>query len=326
MIKAGIYRVSQLKRCSTLSSLNHKRNISITLYDQVQDEPDADVFSERILCSFVDERGIYKRTYNHRFEGFDSLVLNQLKKACAHNEPWTLQDLGVSDGRTAVEFFEKLAGAFAKVRYIASDANVAFYVLENRHGTVTINREGRIFEVVWPPFVFNTIGRESYKYPINHLARFMAQVLVVSPLLREHRAGKAHPKQLILVAKRVLNLARSDSRFVITEHDLLQPFKEQARAIRVMNVLNPPCFSEPEFSTVINHIYAGLSDGGLFITGSNQIPGTMVHGAIYKKTATGFQNLQETGNGCPIKHIIAGFRRPARAVAVERFSAVVPIQ
>ena len=93
---------------------------------------------------------------------------------------------------------------------------------------------------------------------------------------------------------------------MLQQHDLLQAFKEQTQIniMRVMNVLNPSYFSKNELSIIINNIYVALTMDGLFITGSNQNPGSIVDGGIYQKTIKGFKQLAISGNGSSVATLI----------------------
>jgi chemotaxis methyl-accepting protein methylase len=71
-----------------------------------------------------------------------------------------------------------------------------------------------------------------------------------------------------------------------------------------MNVLNNSYFSNQELHTILKHIHNGLLEGGVFIVGSNQESGTVVHGGIYKKTDKGFLKIAESGNGAAIHEIL----------------------
>lgn len=305
MIKTGIYNLQDIKSAGTTTFRKELKNVSITLYEDIQDQSNADDLAERILLLFSDERSAYKRTYVKRFEEFDSIVIKYLRGRFKNADPLTFHDVGVSDGRTALNFFEKIVSDFPHIQYTASDYNPKVYVLEKGKCKVTLSHTGRVLEILQPPFVFNTIKRDSIRhYPLNHLIRFVVQFLVVSPLVKKYESGKINAKELMLFAPQVLKAAKSDSRFIATQHDLLQAFKEQVHAIRAMNVLNPSYFSEKEFSKILKHIHDGLKEDGILITGSNEEAGTIVHGGIYKKTRNSFQKIEHSGEGSPIERFI----------------------
>ena len=79
MFKTGITHIRDIHSKGLTPFRKTFKNVSITLYDQILNEPDAEVLAERILLLFADERGAYKRTYARRFKQFDGVVLNFLK-------------------------------------------------------------------------------------------------------------------------------------------------------------------------------------------------------------------------------------------------------
>ncbi len=309
MIKTGIYKLSQIREYSKFKGLfGGEKKLSITLYEQILDKPNVDELAERILLLFADERGAYKRTYTKRFEEFDAVVLDLLKQYFNSELSLLIQDVGVSDGRTSVDFFTKISKVFPNLKFIASDYNPKVYILERKNFKITISHTGKILEIVWPPFVFNIIKRDSYRhYPLNHIIRFIVEKFMVPPLLRAYKLGKVKAKELLLFSPAVLNLAKQDRRFNLSQHDLLSSFKDQSCVIRAMNVLNPSYFKKEEFNHVLKNIYSGLLEGGILITGSNQEAGSLVHGGIYRKMNNCFEKLWQSGDGSPVEHQILQF-------------------
>ncbi len=307
MITNGIHHRSQITKDLKLKDFfGVDKRISITLYDQILDLPNAEDLAERILLLFSDERGAYKRTYRKRFEEFDKVVLTLIEKNL--KGPLLFQDVGISDGRTAADFFEKGAQLFQKIIYTASDYNPKVYVIEKRTVKTTLSQTGKVLEIVWPPFVFN-LSRPDRYYPLNTVIRWFIQFFKVNPLIAAYKAGKVKAKELLLFCPAALNLAKKDPRFILEQHDLLKPFKEQSHIIRAMNVLNTTYFSKPEFEKVITYIHDGLLANGLFITGSNQDAGSLVHGGVYQKTTQGFEKLWQSGEGSPIDEMIMDFSK-----------------
>jgi hypothetical protein len=305
MIKTGITKLNQLSNDKTFFR-NELKNVSITLYDQTLNISDGDQLAERILLLFSDERGAYKRTYQKRFEVFDLAVIKVLNELPS---PQTFHDCGVSDGRTALDFFEKMAMDFPKISYFASDYNPSVFVLEKGQLKVTLSHTGKILEILFPPFVFNKIKRDSFRhYPLNHLILFCIEKLMVNNLLKGYQQGLVKAKELLLFAPKVLQKAQTDKRLQLGQHDLLQPFKEPACIIRAMNVLNPSYFSETEFAQVIRNLYEGLRENGLLITGSNQEAGTIVNGGIYQKKGSVFTKIFNSGEGAPIESLLLNFK------------------
>jgi hypothetical protein len=310
MIKRGIHNILQLEKPDNFKGLfGGEKKLSITLYDQIINHSQADELAERILLHFADERGAYKRTYAKRFEDFDHEVLNLLNQHLKSQENLVIQDVAVSDGRTAGDFFAKLIQYFPNVTYCASDYNPKVYVLEKERTKVTLSHMGKILEIVWPPFVFNTIKRDSYRhYPLNYFVRLFVQSMIVRPLLQAYQAGEVKARELFLFAPKIMVLAQNDKRFHLLQYDLLTPFSNQSHIIRAMNVLNLSYFSEKQFTDVLSHIYLGLYENGLLITGSNQEAGSIVHGGVYQKTQSGFEIIWQSGMGPPIEKKLLEFK------------------
>lgn len=308
MLKTGVGSVSNILKNDKTLFRKELKNVSITLYDQAVDEPNASELTERILLMFADGRGAYKRTYAKRFEVFDNFVIEYLTPAFPEDECLKVHDAGVSDGRTAIDFFEKISQCFPNVKYAASDYDPKVYVLENGKCKVTLNSFGKVLEITFPPFVFNMIKRDSYKYyPLNHLLRIILHYFYCVPLLNKYKRGLIKAKEIMLYAPKVLQCMQNNRSFCLEQHNLLTPFKEQVNIIRAMNVLNVSYFSEVEFKTIIKNIYNGLLDGGYFITGSNQESDSLVHGTVYQKTNGRFQSVCKSGDGSPMQAIIENF-------------------
>lgn len=309
MIKTGLYKLSQLENKNTTFFRKELKNVSITLYDQILNETQSEALAERILLLFSDERGAYKRMYQKRFETFDTQILQVLHSIFFSSNTLSFHDVGVSDGRTALDFFEKLSLVFPETSYLASDYNPSVYVIEKGKLKVTLSRTGKILEILFPPFVFNKIKRDSLRhYPLNHCIRLCVEKFFVTSLLRQYQKGYVKAKQLLLFSPNVLAYAQKDGRFTLGQHDLLKPFRQPVDVIRAMNVLNLSYFCELEFKKVIHNLYQGLKDNGVLITGSNQEAGTLVHGAIYKKCAHGFERIFQSGDGSQVHSMILDFR------------------
>jgi chemotaxis methyl-accepting protein methylase len=309
MIKTGIYKIQQLNKKNIKSFLGKLKNISITLYDQIIDEPEREKLAELILLSFSDDRGAYKRTYEKRFEEFDEHVINILKKIFKNNLLLTIHDVGVSDGRTALDFFAKISTEFVNIQYIASDYSPLIYVVEKEQLKVVFSHTGEILEIVYPPFVFNKIKRDGYLfYPINHMVRLFVEYFFVRFLADKYHKGLIAAKKILLFSPKVLQKAQDDHRFKLCQHDLLKLFDSSADVIRAMNVLNELYFSVEEFKLIIKNFYGNLKDGGVLIAGSNQDAGSQVHGGVYQKTVTGFKKIFQSGDGLFIEPFILGFK------------------
>jgi CheR methyltransferase, SAM binding domain. len=161
----------------------------------------------------------------------------------------------------------------------------------------------KILEIVWPPFVFNTIRMDKfYIHPLNRLLKFFVEHLHARPILNAYKAGQIRGEKIQLFAPAALALAHTDPRFTLGQHDLLQAPSEtdHYQIVRAMNVLNPSYFNKAQMQQIINNILHSLQDDGLLITGSNQNAGSMVNGAVYKKQENQFIKLWQSGTSSPV--------------------------
>ena len=132
MLKTGIHSLRDLISGKGDSTLFRKelKNVSISLYGAACSEKNADTLTQRILLLFSDARGAYKRTYAKRFDSFDQKVCEILRQNRDSIECIKAHDVGVSDGRTSVDFFNKLHALFPQIQFAASDYNPTIKILE----------------------------------------------------------------------------------------------------------------------------------------------------------------------------------------------------
>lgn len=298
MIKTGIYNLEQMTETSN-------KRVSITLYDQIMGLPNSTELADKILLWFTDERGAYKRTYAQRFEGFDQAVIQILQQYHKPETPIVIQDLAVSDGRTAVDFFGKLTANFSNIEYHASDYNPKVQVIVSGKTKVTMGANYKVIEIVWPPFVFNAVRPDRYYHnPLNRVVQFFVEKFVLPRILRDYHSGKIQAKDIFLFAPAALNLAKSNVNFKLYQHDMLSRFEMQSDVIRAMNVLNRSYFTQDEFRHILQNLHAALKTDGLLITGSNQDAGSLVDGGVYQRTENGFTKIWQSGNGSPIDELL----------------------
>ncbi len=122
--------------------------------------------------------------------------------------------------------------------------------------------------------------------------------------MRAYLAGNIKSREICLFCPAALNLAKQHYNFNLLQQNVLLPFKHKSHILRAMNLLNPTYFTKPEFQTVIKNFYDALYDNGLLIVGSNQDSGTIVHGAVYRKSLNGFLKVWQSGNGPSVDHLI----------------------
>jgi chemotaxis methyl-accepting protein methylase len=287
MINTGIWKASQIASLRENRSLVETKRISITLYNDLVDRDDD--LAETLLCYYSDSRGVYKRTYRNRFQQFDEKIIGHLKAAFDTAHPLKIHDVGVSDGRTAVDLFNCLAEQFSQIEYVASDFESELNVHRDGDASVTVSKSGTISEIVYPPFVFNLWKSDSARlHPINRLALLLAKLRAKRIL---NKAKDTRHEPIKLFCPNAARLALNDNRFRIADHNILDPMSGQFHAIRAMNILNVSYFSEAQIDKIARNFHNGLRDGGLLFFGSNEGPGTPVRGGIFRKAANRYDVL-----------------------------------
>ncbi|MDR1267340.1 MAG: hypothetical protein LBJ70_03095 [Holosporales bacterium] len=128
-------------------------------------------------------------------------------------------------------------------------------------------------------------------------------------LLMNYHLGKLSDSQeIFLFCPEALRLSSEDKHFFLEEQSILRPLKRSSHVIRAMNLLNLSYFTKEEFLRALRSMHAALFDNGFLIVGSNQDAGTPVHGGIYRKSSSGFEEMRRFGNGPPIAETIALFK------------------
>ncbi|MDR2151955.1 MAG: hypothetical protein LBO72_03955 [Helicobacteraceae bacterium] len=303
MFKTGITTIEDLRDKSKWNTwlLKRSRNVAITLYNETLNSPE---LSEKVLREFTDDRGVYKRTAADRFAAFDIEALKIIELNFAQNEQLAVSDVAVSDGRTALDFFQKL-DKIRKIRvYDASDYLCVVNAYE-KDGVTAVAGNNKIIQIVWKKCVLSKKRKTSFIVFALNVVNYMLYYFLTPKAKRAIEEGKK--TEIKLFCPSALLKSKQDDRFSLFEHNILEPFISRYHIIRAMNILNFSYFNVAQFETIIDNFYASLSDGGLLITGSNQDAGSIVNGAIYKKTKNGFELIYESGEGSATKGLIENY-------------------
>lgn len=211
-------RFDAFKKEHLYHSFRKDRRISVTLYDEIDDLPNAATLQEQILCQFTDDRGAYKRTHAGRFDAFDEAVLAIIKDRLPHRA-LVVHDIGASDARTSCEFFQKLLAVRSLVAFYASDCCPELRVIAHAGIKIVITPEGNLVEVVFPPFVFSASNRRERFGLTTRLLRFTALHVAAPIVLRIFNAGRIpEAKTINLFGLPAQRLARADARFRLLKY------------------------------------------------------------------------------------------------------------
>lgn len=316
----GVCRLDQLHRGRLQRRLGRRRFVAATLYSEVcnSDHPERDRLLELVLCQLTASNRTYKRTYAARFRQFDQAIVRLLADSARHRS-LRVHDLAVSNGITAVDLYRTLCGQFAdRIDFLASDLSTGVVAVRDGQGkgrsTLVLDEVDRSYvQLIRPPFVFNLQKRENGRlFPVNWLVRQWLLRTRCARLRQRYVDGdpRLHVESIELLHPDCRQLADSTEPFRVERVDIMQPIKGRYDLVRAMNVLNPGYFTTADIDRALGNIHTSLVIGGLFATGSNQDSQSPVNGAIYRKTARGFQRLLTSGSCSPVETRIEALVRP----------------
>ena len=314
MFKLGIFKREQLTPDHLDGFINSRKFIALDLYNSLDDLPEAEIdrIQERMLGRFPIQNGSLKYTHARRFDEFDRLSSSAIAANRPTGQRIRVHDIGASDGRTSCGLYGHLNELYGeRLDFLASDYAPYLYVLKRAHSTrrLIIDDQDHLLEIVTPPFVFLVVRPESIKlYPLNHLIRHLVTALYARPLLEAYKAGgpAIERTRLEILCRECRSYISERNNFRFEKYDVLSGPTERFDVIRAMNVLNYSYFPEAHLKTAVENILRSLSEGGLFITGSNMEQGSIVNGGIYKKQGNRMERLETSGKGSQVDALISG--------------------
>lgn len=315
MFKLGIVRKEQLTLNSLTGFVNSRKLIALDLYNSLDHLPRAEIdkIQERMLWRFPVGNGVMKRTHARRFDDFDLLSISTISNNFPTEQDIRVHDIGVSDGRTSCSLYNHLNQLYGeRLDFRASDYAPSLYVLKRTHSAnrLIIDDQQHVLQIVTPPFVFFA-GPETKLYSLKPLIRYLVTWVVTDlyarPLLENYNTGcsEIERTRLELLCHECRTYISKTSNFRFCSYDVFSGPTEHFDIIRAMNVLNYYYFPEEQLRKAVENIVQSLREGGLFITGSNIEPGTIVDGGIYKKTKTHLKKIKISGKGSQIDALIS---------------------
>ncbi len=307
MIKRGIWTIEQLKSGKLKGLFGDDKFVATDLYQEVVSNPEYQDLQESVLMSMQDGRGAYKRTYEKRFAAFDKEIKPIIAEKTAGKTEVNILDLGVSDGRTAVDFYTLLKDILPKnYSYHVTDYSPNVKIIGDGRVKVVLDGWGNVTQIIYPPFVLsNAVSKNILLYPVNLLALIWLKSFKVAPLMNKYKQGELAPKEISLFNADIQKIAQEDKCVELGQYSVLEmlPFDKEFHVIRAMNLFNESYFSDEEFQKAFDNLNAGLADDGLLIIGSNNDANTLVNGNIFQKTKDGFKEIYKSGAGAPLANI-----------------------
>jgi hypothetical protein len=317
MLKLGICTIDDL--VTARRSVARKRfrpNYYIGLYEEALKTETLDdaQWQERILEPFAVRNAVFKRTARERFSDFDDATIQVLRNQQLLRRACTVHDLAVSDARTACDLFDKLVPEFGDaLEFYATDICLKVSAIRQPGGrlTLVVDPSGRLLQIVFPPFVLPVSTSEPWVlYPLNRVLRAVllrTEARKLLSILRE-RPDEVEQREILLLCREAREHLARYQNFHVETYDMLEPPGRKFEIVRAMNIFNRTYFSDAVLARAVDKVVESLSEGGIFVTGSNQDAGTTVNGSIYRKSGGRFIREYESALGSPIDHLIAAAR------------------
>jgi hypothetical protein len=308
MFRTGIYNLAQLKKSSLKDWFGKEKNISLSIdYELLNStEPNKDELQEKIF--FRAKIGhFYKMTFKNRFADIDKQVVNLIDELFKGKQNISIHDIGASDGRTSVEFYNILKSQIkSNILFTASDLYTDLKLYKyKKHKILLVKDDCDILhEIVAPPFVF-TVGRnESWFYFLNKLYYKILTGKI------KHLDKVEQPEIIsfqMIHHSCYFEINQSDNFRFIT-FDLFHPSDQKYDVVRLMNLLHPGYFSNQDIYIALKNIFNILSPQGILITGGNKDQGSFSDASVYQKNENRLINITHYNSGCRIHDIIQNFQ------------------
>ncbi|HTW96821.1 MAG TPA: hypothetical protein VMD74_04165 [Candidatus Methylomirabilis sp.] len=289
--------------------------IAIDLYAQLADLPTEKRgrAEELILENFSFADGSYKKTHMSRFADFDREILEYLASRQDRNKLTRVHDLATSDGRTALDFFLGLEKKFPRLDFTASDKNISVFVFSDQRNNgrkIIKDREGKILQFIFPPFVLNVYSaKRAFGYKIKRVVFYPVNFILTKILLWPgwqkfyfHTTDNA--AEIKLIDQGVLAAVAAKTNFHFLAYDLMAKKMGDFEIIRAMNILNPSYFSAAEIKQIAANIFSSLAENGWLIVGSNHDADSAVNGDLFLKKDGRLEAVKKFGTGAPFREII----------------------
>jgi hypothetical protein len=229
-----------------------------------------------------------------------------------------IDDLAVSSGVTAAEWFRTLRSVYPQLTFTASDQ--VLYLIEaavrNSRAVYIVEPKGEPIQYIYPPFVVSLAEDNHPGFLINRLVQRYAKKRWHDSLASQFRippefdGTEPSPPYVDLPAFRLAKislvhpevLALRSSAFQFTEHSVFSPLPHSSDVIRTMNILNRAYFPESELRRAISAIHQSLTPGGLWIVGRTVSEHPPAHDvSVLRKMQVGWSVITHVGNGSEVE-------------------------
>lgn len=307
LFKLGERDVRELPNVTAV--LGRRRMVDIRLYGEIlRDRPEADIWLPLVIECFGTANRALTRTADGRFEELDTALMEGLSATRDLSDgPLRVNQMGVSDGRTAVALCRRLKSLSA-MDYTASDLyRFIFVVRHSRRGrSVACGEDGRAVQYAGWGFVVSPPHPDlAWVDPVNRLVQIAfdrwlrpraERALAASDGksltdLAQVDSGGFRVFRVPLVCRDGLDLRRDDPHFRFVRHDVREPRPGTFGLVRAMNVLNH--LDRNDQIRALQNFHASLGEGGVLAVGRSNDPGGATLATICARRGDQLERLRE---------------------------------
>ena len=264
---------------------------------------EAEILERYFFASIRLKNGTYKRTWSHRLDDLNDLVLQFIPT----DRPLKVMDVAVSSGISTLEWMNQLQQAGIEHHMTASDISL-------KAALVSIGKNLRVLaDSTGYPLQFDIRGKAITNPPGGaNLARYWLDLLVMKAVLKLGVRGfGVSYKPIDLVSPR---LARP-SNLRLAEDDILHGtgFQKSFHVLRAANILNRYYFTDGQLIDILARLRSRLMPGGIFIVCRTNDQ-RKNHGTIFLLNGAGrFEVLARIGDGSHIEDLVVDVAPPHKS-------------
>lgn len=309
MFKTGITSLRRLLR-----DPDTDKHISAGLLLEVEDDPGHADLRQRIVRRIVLPNTTGKTTWPGRFREIDREIAPLLRSRFP--EALSCLDIGVSDGVTALELYERLADV-EKLSYRMTDLDEALHVRRRGPLVEAVDDDGSLIQATLGPFVV-PVTTAAHVHPLQLVNRLL-QLLFLRMLrprtrrawLRSRERGDGGFRRIPLLAPEARAARERDPRLRFERLDVFAPPPLRCDFVRMLNVLNlregPFGFSESAARAGLRAVAGLVAEGGLLLVGRTvRTPeaGDTTHATLFEKRGGKLAVLRRFGEGSELEPLV----------------------
>lgn len=272
---------------------------------------------ERLMKQIQLSNGVSRTTFRGRFAACNEEIQKSLEEVFPPGPALLdVADWAVSNGITAMEWFERLRQSYPAVEFTASDRTL--YLIEARlpatGETYILEPDGTPVQYVRDPFVLSLTQPVRWVYWVNRRLwrrawsdwrnRWSGELRLPpgwNGLEEDGMTAEAPPfvlHKLPLAHPEVLHLMAHCEQFHIRRHSIFDALPRPVDIIRSMNIFNRAYFSEDALEQGARAVWRSLRPGGIWIAGRTVQENPARHEAtIYRRRQRGWEIRKRIGGG-----------------------------